>query len=171
MTMIEDQARSIFFETLDRAPDQWCAYLDEACGSDVELRVRVDQLLRAHGSIGSIHGGLTPTPPLEQESALLEGPGTVIGPYRLLQKIGEGGFGIVYMAEQIQPVRRKVALKILKPGMDTRQVIARFEAERQALALDGPSQHRAGFRWRSDFDRPSLLRHGTRSGHPDHRVL
>ncbi len=66
---------------------------------------------------------------------LLEGPGTVIGPYRLLQKIGEGGFGIVYMAEQIQPVRRKVALKILKPGMDTRQVIARFEAERQALAL------------------------------------
>ena len=133
--MIEDQARSIFFETLDRAPDQWCAYLDEACGANAELRVRVEQLLRAHGSIGSIHGGLTPTPPIEQESALLEGPGTVIGPYRLLQKIGEGGFGIVYMAEQIQPVRRKVALKILKPGMDTRQVIARFEAERQALAL------------------------------------
>ena len=65
----------------------------------------------------------------------MEGPGTVIGPYKLLEQIGEGGMGIVYMAEQTQPVRRKVALKIIKPGMDTRQVIARFEAERQALAI------------------------------------
>ena len=63
-----------------------------------------------------------------------EGPGTVIGPYKLLQQIGEGGMGLVYMAEQTEPVRRRVALKIIKPGMDTRQVIARFEAERQALA-------------------------------------
>ena len=70
----------------------------------------------------------TPTPPRR-------GPGTVIGPYKLLEQIGEGGMGVVYMAEQTQPVRRKVALKIIKPGMDTRQVIARFEAERQALAL------------------------------------
>ena len=61
--------------------------------------------------------------------------GTVIGPYKLLQQIGEGGFGVVYMAEQTQPVRRVVALKIIKPGMDTSQVIARFESERQALAL------------------------------------
>src|SRR5581483_10380460 len=64
-----------------------------------------------------------------------ERPGTVIGPYKLLEQIGEGGMGLVFMAEQLQPVRRKVALKVLKPGMDTRQVIARFEAERQALAL------------------------------------
>ena len=64
-----------------------------------------------------------------------EGPGTVIGPYKLLEQIGEGGMGVVYMAEQTQPVRRRVALKIIKPGMDTHQVIARFEAERQALAL------------------------------------
>jgi serine/threonine-protein kinase len=62
-------------------------------------------------------------------------PGTVIGPYKLLEQIGEGGFGVVFMAEQHQPVRRKVALKVLKPGMDTRQVVARFEAERQALAI------------------------------------
>ncbi len=62
-------------------------------------------------------------------------PGTQIGPYKLREQIGEGGFGVVYVAEQTQPVRRKVALKIIKPGMDTRQVIARFEAERQALAL------------------------------------
>ena len=65
----------------------------------------------------------------------LEGPGSKIGPYKLLQQIGEGGFGFVYMAEQHEPLRRKVALKIVKPGMDTREVIARFEAERQALAL------------------------------------
>ena len=64
-----------------------------------------------------------------------EGPGTLIGSYKLLERIGEGGFGVVYMAEQLKPVRRKVALKIVKPGMDTRQVIARFEAERQALAI------------------------------------
>ena len=66
---------------------------------------------------------------------ILEGPGSRIGPYRLLQKIGEGGMGVVYMAEQEKPVRRRVALKIIKPGMDTGQVIARFEAERQALAM------------------------------------
>src|SRR5207302_1565337 len=66
---------------------------------------------------------------------LAEGAGTVIGPYKLMEQIGEGGFGVVFMAEQQQPIRRKVALKVLKPGMDTRQVIARFEAERQALAL------------------------------------
>src|SRR5262249_1378995 len=66
---------------------------------------------------------------------LSERPGMVIGPYKLLEQIGEGGFGVVYMAEQQEPIRRKVALKVLKPGMDTRQVVARFEAERQALAI------------------------------------
>ena len=66
---------------------------------------------------------------------IVERPGTTIGPYKLLEQIGEGGFGVVFMAEQTQPVRRKVALKVLKPGMDTRQVVARFEAERQALAI------------------------------------
>src|SRR5207237_1466817 len=69
------------------------------------------------------------------DSAGCEGPGTVLGRYKLLEQIGEGGFGVVFMAEQQRPVRRKVALKVLKPGMDSRQVIARFEAERQALAL------------------------------------
>src|SRR5205085_2625458 len=73
--------------------------------------------------------------PARPDGRVAEGPGTRIGPYKLLQQIGEGGFGIVFMAEQDRPVRRKVALKLLKPGMDTRQVVARFEAERQALAL------------------------------------
>src|SRR5204863_9102097 len=77
-----------------------------------------------------VRSGATADVPLVTEQ-----PGTVIGPYKLLQQIGEGGMGTVFMAEQTQPVHRKVALKVVKPGMDSRQVIARFEAERQALAL------------------------------------
>jgi tetratricopeptide (TPR) repeat protein len=118
------------------APGQWDAYLDEACAGDEELRGQVAMLLKAHAQEGSLPGraalGLGRT---EAYQPLSESPGTVIGPYKLLEQIGEGGFGIVFMAEQQQPVRRKVALKVLKPGMDTRQVVARFEAERQALAL------------------------------------
>ena len=94
-----------------------------------------------------------------------------IGPYRLLQQIGEGGMGVVYMAEQEQPVRRKVALKIIKPGMDSSQVVARFEAERQALALMDHTEHRQGPRRRHHRHRPPLLRHGAGQRHPDHRVL
>jgi serine/threonine protein kinase len=108
------------------------AYLDGACRGDASLRTRVDALLAAHAEAD---GFLEPPTRDEQGQPLAEGPGTRIGPYKLLQKIGEGGMGVVYMAEQEYPVRRKVALKIIKLGMDTRQVIARFEAERQALAL------------------------------------
>ena len=136
MTAIEDHARSIFLAALDHEPEQWPAFLDEACGDHAELRVRVEQLLHAHQALGSIHGGAAEAPVVTvDEQPVSERPGTVIGPYKLLEQIGEGGFGVVFLAEQTQPVRRKVALKILKPGMDTRQVVARFEAERQALAL------------------------------------
>src|SRR5207245_423670 len=83
---------------------------------------------------GAYRDAPAPIPTLDQ-SPFTERPGTVIGPYKLLEQIGEGGFGVVFMAEQIQPLRRKVALKVIKPGMDTRRVVARFEAERQALAL------------------------------------
>src|SRR5262249_30188077 len=134
MTAIEDQARSLFLAALERGSDQWVAFLDEACGVDAGVRARVEDLLRAHQALGSIHavrGGLAATVDL----GLTERPGTVIGPYKLLEQIGEGGFGVVFLAEQTQPVRRKVALKVVKPGMDTRQVVARFEAERQALAV------------------------------------
>jgi serine/threonine protein kinase/tetratricopeptide (TPR) repeat protein len=130
------QARSIFLEAVEKhAPDQWGAFLDEACGQDQELRQRVEVLLRAHGQANSLLDA--PAPALGQtiDEPTTERPGTVIGPYKLLEQIGEGGFGIVFMAEQTEPVRRKVALKILKPGMDRRQVVARFEAERQALAI------------------------------------
>jgi serine/threonine protein kinase len=121
------------------------AFLAEACGNDVELRRRVEKLVAAHFQAGSFLEGPAP---LQEVTAGLEPagnpmgsnepspqPGSVIGPYKLLEPIGEGGMGTVYMAEQTQPVRRKVALKVIKPGMDTKQVIARFEAERQALAM------------------------------------
>ena len=135
MNVIEDQARSIFLAALEHAPDQWPAFLDETCGGNAELRARVDQLLHAHQAMGSVHGVSADGLGATADDPIAERPGTVIGPYKLLEQIGEGGFGVVFMAEQTQPVRRKVALKVLKPGMDTRQVVARFEAERQALAL------------------------------------
>jgi serine/threonine protein kinase/tetratricopeptide (TPR) repeat protein len=135
MPLNENQARVLFLSALERDAGERSAYLDLACGADTELRARVGELLLAHAALGTIQGGPEPAANDVDADAVTEGPGTFIGPYRLLEKIGEGGFGIVYMAEQTEPVRRKVALKILKPGMDTRQVVARFEAERQALAL------------------------------------
>src|SRR5207302_114969 len=94
-----------------------------------------EALLRVHDEDASFLQEPADGLPDFPEERLSEGPGTQIGPYKLLEQIGEGGFGLVFMAEQERPVRRKVALKILKPGMDTRQVVARFESERQALAL------------------------------------
>jgi serine/threonine protein kinase/Tfp pilus assembly protein PilF len=135
MNEIDANAKAIFFDALEqKSPQELIAFLDEKCAGDAALRSRVEELLRAHKEAGNFLGGLSP-----QESALgepvSERPGAVIGPYKLLQQIGDGGMGTVYMAEQTQPLQRKVALKIIKPGMDSRQVIARFEAERQALAL------------------------------------
>src|SRR5256885_1222332 len=118
------------------SPDARADYLRQACGTDAGLLERVQVLLRAYEEQASFLEsppvvGVPPT--IHQPIA--EGPGTSIGPYKLLQQIGEGGMGTVFMAEQSAPVKRKVALKIIKAGMDSRQVIARFEAERQALAL------------------------------------
>jgi serine/threonine protein kinase/WD40 repeat protein len=116
-------------------PEEREAYLRSACGGNEELRQRVEKLLAAHFSAGNFLEPPTPTLEPAIEQAIQEGPGTVIGPYKLLQQIGEGGMGVVFRAEQSQPVQRQVALKIIKPGMDSRQVIARFKAEQQALAL------------------------------------
>src|SRR5581483_8032799 len=129
--------RDIFMLALQReAPEERRAYLAEACQGDKALRQGVEALLAAHERAGSFLAGPALGGSIPDDAApLREGPGTVIGPYKLLEQIGEGGFGVVYMAEQERPVRRKVALKILKLGLDTRQVVARFEAERQALAL------------------------------------
>jgi serine/threonine protein kinase/tetratricopeptide (TPR) repeat protein len=131
-----DPAKSIFLAAIDdKAPQEWPAFLDQACAGDDRLRAEVEKLLRAHAALGSFHEAPRPALPETVDHPLSERPGTVIGPYRLLEQIGEGGFGIVFLAEQEVPVRRRVALKVIKPGMDTALVIARFEAERQALAL------------------------------------
>jgi serine/threonine protein kinase/tetratricopeptide (TPR) repeat protein len=121
------------------SPTERAALLERECGNDAELRRRLDVLLHAHDDSGGFLASVpTVDPaPARDDGALGggEAAGSVIGPYKLLQQIGEGGMGVVFLAEQTKPVQRKVALKILKPGMDSRQVIARFEAERQALAL------------------------------------
>jgi tetratricopeptide (TPR) repeat protein len=134
------KAEPLFHEALELPPEQRETFLRQACGEDMELLREVTALLRASGiadqwlkdtdyaAVESLIGSSLP-------ENLSEGPGSVVGRYKLLEKIGEGGFGAVYMAEQQEPVRRKVALKIIKLGMDTKIVIARFEAERQALAL------------------------------------
>ncbi len=128
----------IFFSALEkRSPAERMAFLDEACAGNDELRGSVERMLAAQAGVGSfleqpiMVGDAT----VLHEPSISERPGTVIGPYKLLQQIGEGGMGVVFMAEQTEPIQRTVALKIIKPGMDTRQVIARFEAERQALAM------------------------------------
>jgi WD40 repeat protein/serine/threonine protein kinase len=110
-------------------PAERAAYLAQACGNDADLRQRVEAMLRDAAAAAEFFG------PEPAGATVTEGPGTVIGRYKLLQKIGEGGMGVVYMGEQRDPVIRKVALKIIKLGMDTKQVVARLEAERQALAL------------------------------------
>jgi WD40 repeat protein/serine/threonine protein kinase len=131
---------AIFFAACQKPPPEQAAYLDEVCRNDPVLRQRAEQFLSAQLDIGSFLESGAHSLTTTIDDPITEGAGTVIGPYKLLQHIGEGGMGIVYMAEQAHPVRRKVALKIIKPGMDSRQVIARFEAERQALALmDHPS--------------------------------
>ncbi|MGA2444523.1 MAG: serine/threonine-protein kinase [Opitutaceae bacterium] len=139
-------------------------YLEQACGGDTELLRRVQALLRVHEEVGDFletpavadradvaHAG-------ESKPLLEEAAGTMIGRYKLLQKIGEGGCGVVYMAEQEEPVRRRVALKVIRLGMDTREVIARFEAERQALALmDHPNIARVFDAGATDTGRPYFV--------------
>ncbi len=135
MSPIPTNDRSIFLAAIDiDSPAERGAYVARACGDDAQLRADVQALLAAHGQSGDLLDAPDqPSPTIDRPVA--ERPGMQIGPYKLLQQIGEGGMGVVYMAEQLEPVKRRVALKIIKPGMDTRQVIARFEAERQALSL------------------------------------
>jgi serine/threonine protein kinase/WD40 repeat protein len=139
MSVADSQVMTIFCEALERgSPRERAAYLDQACGPDASLRARIEALLQAHGEAGGFLGGGPSAPSLStatDQRPAGEGPGSRIGPYKLLQQIGEGGMGIVFMAEQTDPVQRKVALKLIKSGMDNSQVLARFEAERQALAL------------------------------------
>jgi len=135
MNIERENVEVVLYEAL-RLTDarQRLTYLEATCGTDPRLRAEVDSLLLAYENQAGVLK--SPRDLLDDPAnSLTEGPGTVIGRYKLLERIGEGGMAVVYMAEQERPIRRRVALKIIKLGMDTRQVIARFEAERQALAL------------------------------------
>jgi serine/threonine protein kinase/WD40 repeat protein len=128
--------KSIFGKALElSAPRERAAYLDRACGGDTGLRAEVESLLHAQAGAAGFFKGVIPPPGRTLDARVTAGSGTQIGPYRLLEPIGEGGMGTVWMAQQTEPVKRLVALKLIKAGMDSEQVVARFEAERQALAL------------------------------------
>jgi len=160
--MNDDELRrieSVFQGAADLPAGERAAYVERACAGDQALRARVEALLIELDS-----GDSLPIPAAAWgagdggEATVLEGPGTVIGRYKLLQRIGEGGFGVVYMAEQEQPIVRRVALKIIKLGMDTKEVVARFEAERQALALmDHPNIARVLDGGATDSGRPFFV--------------
>jgi eukaryotic-like serine/threonine-protein kinase len=128
--------KDIFFDALDiSAPEDRGAFLDQVCAGDLEKRRRLDQLIANHFEQGAFMQSSASRESRDPAAPFDDDSGKVIGHYKLLEKIGEGGFGVVYVAEQRAPVKRRVALKIIKLGMDTRQVVARFEAERQALAM------------------------------------
>ncbi len=139
-----DRAKDVFLDALERGADERDAFVGAACAGDAELAARVRALLDAHGRASGVLQGTPPLPslphlparPAQDDDAA---PGASVGSYRLVRELGAGGFGTVWLAEQIEPVRRDVAVKVLKAGMDTREVVARFEAERQALArMDHP---------------------------------
>ncbi len=134
----QQHAKDVFVELISNVdPEHWTIRLAELCGGNTEVRNRVVALLHAHQNPDSYleNPAFDPDRTVEQCGPFMEVAGAQVGSYKLLQQIGEGGMGLVFMAEQTLPVKRRVALKIVKPGMDSRQVIARFEAERQALAL------------------------------------
>ena len=143
MAVVTNDAKGIFLAALERAtPAARGAYLEDACGGDAALRLRVDALLRAHDEPGAFLSEAKPEPNATAAHTLTSRlVGTVIaGRYKLLEEIGDGGMGTVWMAEQREPVKRLVAVKLIKTGMDSKTVLARFEAERQALAMmDHPS--------------------------------
>jgi hypothetical protein len=138
---------ALFSAALELDAGERAAYLGEACADDPVLRKHLEALLHVHEEAlpfletsafkaqAAPHEAEAPAATTASPSSPAEKPGDNIGRYKLLQQIGEGGCGVVYMAEQEEPVRRRVALKVIKLGMDTKQIIARFEAERQALAM------------------------------------
>jgi serine/threonine protein kinase len=157
MSGVAERARAIFLEAIEGHPSQhWPEFLVEACGGDEALRARVERLLEAHRELGSFRAD--PTAAAAVAGMPGAGSGAVLGPYTLLERLGEGGMGVVYLAEQDEPVRRRVALKVIRPGMDTDQVLARFEAERQALeVMDHPNVARVLDAGATDSGRPYFV--------------
>ena len=135
MTNQPDRELAVFSDARRLPAQERAAFLDQACADDAALRRHVEELLQSSDEGGAFLQSPAAAAPVGTSRLPANKPGDRIGRYKLLQQIGEGGCGVVYMAEQEEPVRRRVALKVIKLGMDTKQVIARFEAERQALAL------------------------------------
>src|SRR5262245_13324916 len=140
------RARELFLHAVGKLPpEQWDRYVAEACGPDEQLEEQVKHFLRVHCEAGSFlerpaaelgpTGAFAASPGVRAPERTGETSGTMVGPYKLVEEIGEGGMGAVWMAQQQQPVKRLVAVKLVKAGMDSKAVLARFEAERQALAL------------------------------------
>ena len=173
-----DPEEEIFEACLARPIEERAGYLDRVCAGDAALRRRVEELLRSHSLAESFLEGPKPAADVVKTIKLVianlpseNDVGKTVGRYKLLQQIGEGGCGTVYMAEQQEPVRRRVALKVIKLGMDTKSVIARFEAERQALAMmDHPNIAKVLDAGRDGY-RPPLFRDGIGARHQDHRIL
>jgi eukaryotic-like serine/threonine-protein kinase len=152
---MNNREREIFEQAIDiAAPNERAAFLESVCEGDDALRDRLFSLVSAYDEAGTF----LPLTPKVDAAVRDEGPGAVVGRYKLLEKIGEGGFGVVYMAEQREPVKRRVALKIIKLGMDTRQIVGRFEAERQALAMmDHPNIARVLDAGATEMGRPFFV--------------
>ena len=155
MVKTQHDEESIFTEARKiESPAERAAYIQEASKNDAALIDRVEALLDVHDQDSKFLNDPPIAPNINMPPGT-ETVGSLIGPYKLMEQIGEGGMGVVYVAKQTEPVKRKVALKIIKPGMDTKQVITRFEAERQALAL---------------MDHPNIAKvldaGTTKSGHP-----
>jgi serine/threonine protein kinase len=154
------RANELFLETLERPlGTARNAFIDEACHGDEGLRTQVIAMLDANErAVNFLASPVEEGHSTNGDIVRLEQPGSYIGPYKLLQKIGDGGMGVVFMAEQAEPLRRTVALKIIKPGMDSRQVIARFEAERQAVAMmDHPNIAKVFDAGTTDSERPYFV--------------
>jgi eukaryotic-like serine/threonine-protein kinase len=160
MPIVSKRVQAIFLAAVEQADRT--SILDRECGDDLELRQRVEALLKANDEPASYLDQTpvalaNPTGTIDF-APITEKPGSMIGPYKLKEQIGEGGFGLVFVAEQQEPVKRKVAIKLIKPGMDTREVMARFTAERQALALmDHPNIARVLDAGATDSGRPYFV--------------
>ena len=145
MTAASDRAKEILFDALDQPEAERIAYLERACAGDDDLRRTVEALLASHDAAGAFLGAPTAADDWAGFAARTPGgdhvaPGAELGGYRIVRLLGEGGFGAVYLAEQFQPVERLVALKLLRAGVDSAQIVARFELERRALArMDHPA--------------------------------
>ena len=163
MTPAQQREEAMFAAALAKPLAERVAFLDGACHGDPALRTRLEALLAAHEepdeSLATKTEAARPTLKIEMaEEPPDEAVGQTLGRYKLLERVGEGGCGVVYVAEQTEPVRRRVALKVIKLGMDTKQVVARFEAERQALAMmDHPNIAKVLDAGTTDVGRPFFV--------------